>query len=245
MTIRDQLDAWADRLSPGMGGRPLYLMVIAALALVLYHHHGAPHAAPAWFLEGAASISGIEVESLHRHLWSHVSAVVLLMLAPLAIVWIAEGWGPGELGLSIPRSARELALVLALFAGMLPLVAYFSTTSSFLAMYPRVPEARTDVYVLTLHVLLYLPKWVAWEFFFRGFLLFGAGRDFLGRASLISTVPFVLMHFGKPEAEVLGAIVAGLVLCAIAERSRSIWPGVLVLWLVASSMDIAASDAWR
>ncbi len=53
------------------------------------------------------------------------------------------------------------------------------------------------------------------------------------------------MHIGKPEAEVLGAVVAGLVLCYLAMRSRSIWPGVLLHSLVASTMDFFASTWWR
>ena len=41
------------------------------------------------------------------------------------------------------------------------------------------------------------------------------------------------------------AMIAGLVLCFIALRSRSIWPGVLLHWLVASTMDFMASSFWR
>jgi membrane protease YdiL (CAAX protease family) len=88
-------------------------------------------------------------------------------------------------------------------------------------------------------------KWIAWEFFFRGFMLFGFGKDFLQRAVLVSTIPFVLMHYGKPELEMASALIAGLVLCFIALRSKSIWPGVLLHWLVAATMDFFAAQWWR
>ena len=40
-------------------------------------------------------------------------------------------------------------------------------------------------------------------------------------------------------------MIAGLVLCFISLKSRSVWPGVLLHWLVASTMDFFACDWWR
>lgn len=244
MTLRSALDALASRIAPGLGGRALVLTSLGTFLLLLYHYEGSPAVAPAWFLEGAAA-AGLELESLRRHLWGHLSAVVLLLVVPLAYARLAEGWGPVELGLGVRGAHRELVLVLVLWAVMTPMVFAVADGASFQAMYPRVPEARHDASVYVLHHALYLVKWIAWEFFFRGFFLFGLGRDFVGRAALVSNVAFALMHMGKPEAEALGAIVAGLVLSWLALRSRSIWPGVLLHWMVSATMDLAAAQWWR
>lgn len=243
--LRARLEEYSSRIAPGLGWRPLYITTLATLLMVVYHHQGSTQHAPRAFIEASEAFFGVEAELLHRHLWSHLCAVVILLLVPLAILWWGEGWTPRDLGLGIRGAHKELVAVVGLWLFMLPFVAYFSTTGSFQAMYPRVPEAATDVQVYLLHEGLYLVKWIAWEFFFRGFLLFGLGRDFLGRATLVSTIPFTLMHFGKPEPEVLGAVVAGLVLCHLALRSKSVWPGVLLHWMVASSMDFFAADWWR
>ena len=61
----------------------------------------------------------------------------------------------------------------------------------------------------------------------------------------ILAIPFVLMHFGKPQAEVYSSVAAGFILGWLAWRSRSIWPGVILHWLVAASMDFFASRWWR
>jgi membrane protease YdiL (CAAX protease family) len=61
------------------------------------------------------------------------------------------------------------------------------------------------------------------------------------RAVIVSTIPFVIMHFGKPQPEVYGSLAAGFILCWLALRSNSIWPGVLLHWLVATSMDVFAA----
>ena len=119
------------------------------------------------------------------------------------------------------------------------------TSASSAPRTPRLPEARADAGLFALYQALYLIKWTAWEFFFRGFLLFGFKRDLGSVAVLLSTVPFALMHVGKPEAEMASAVVGGLVLCWIALRSKSIWPGVVIHSLVATTMDFFASTWWQ
>ncbi len=233
-----------ERVFPGMGLRPLWLTVVSALCLILYWHHGSRSACPAWFVERSRAFWDIEPLRFHEHGWSHLAAVALLMALPLVAAAVARV-RPGELGLGIRGARRELLLVLGLWAAFLPVVWYVSGTEAFQRIYPRLPQAENDAGLFLAYEGFYLVKWVAWEFFFRGFMLFGFHRDLGSRAALVSTLPFVLMHFGKPEAEVFASVAAGFILCWIALRSRSIWPGVLLHWLVATSMDFFASSWWR
>jgi membrane protease YdiL (CAAX protease family) len=128
---------------------------------------------------------------------------------------------------------------------MLPLVWLASGTPAFQKTYPLLKEAETSAFLFFGYHGYYLLKWTAWEFFFRGFMLFGFKHDIGGRAVLISTLPFVIIHMNKPEAEMLGSIIAGFALCWIALRSKSIWPGVMIHWLVAMAMDFFASSWWH
>lgn len=243
--MRARLEDLVQRLFPGMGLRPLYLSALAAWLLILYYHHGGGPDAPRWFLERSASTLGIDDLEFHQHLWAHLSAVVLLMIVPLVVCFWLEGWTPRDLGFRIRGAGSEMLVVLVLWAAMIPLVWAVHDTESFARTYPRLEAARTSAELYVLYESVYLVKWIAWEFFFRGFMLFGLGRDFLNRAVLVSTIPFALMHFGKPELETAAAVVAGLVLCFIALRSKSIWPGVVLHWLVASTMDFFAAEWWR
>mgnify|MGYP001223006904 CR=1 FL=1 len=71
--------------------------------------------------------------------------------------------------------------------------------------------------------------YVAWEFFFRGFLLFGI-RDAVGDAMAIAitTLPSALWHIGYPVGELYSSIAAGLLFGWLAVRTRSIlWPLLL------------------
>ncbi len=71
--------------------------------------------------------------------------------------------------------------------------------------------------------------YVGWEFFFRGFMLFGI-RDSVGDAVAIAitTLPSALWHIGYPTGELYASIGAGLLFGWLAVRTRSIlWPLLL------------------
>ncbi len=68
----------------------------------------------------------------------------------------------------------------------------------------------------------------AWEFIYRGFLLFGL-RDRLGEASiLVQMIPFVLLHFGKPEIETISTIIMGIYFGYVVYRGNSFWPALVI-----------------
>ncbi|MBN1608648.1 MAG: CPBP family intramembrane metalloprotease [Polyangiaceae bacterium] len=73
---------------------------------------------------------------------------------------------------------------------------------------------------------------MAWEFFFRGFVLLGLRRAWGSRAIVIQAVPSALMHIGKPWLEVLASFPAALFFGIVAYRTNSIVPGLLLhLWV--------------
>jgi membrane protease YdiL (CAAX protease family) len=113
-----------------------------------------------------------------------------------------------------------------------------------------------------IYQLGYLPFFVAIEFIFRGFLLFGiyqfrdtpalAGPTTVQRrlafgyyAVLISMLSYTAWHLGKPQLELWGTIPFGLAGGAIALISRSIWPLVLVHWALNAFLDLAIREGWR
>jgi membrane protease YdiL (CAAX protease family) len=78
------------------------------------------------------------------------------------------------------------------------------------------------------------------EFFFRGFLIFALARYIGSLAIFVMIVPYAMIHFGKPFAECLGSVIAGIALGTIALRTGSIYGGVFVHCGVAWSMDLFA-----
>jgi membrane protease YdiL (CAAX protease family) len=77
------------------------------------------------------------------------------------------------------------------------------------------------------------------EFLFRGFLLFGLKGKLKEGSILIQTIPFVLIHFGKPELETLSTIITGLYFGYIAYHGNSYWP-VFIIHLFINVFFVAA-----
>jgi uncharacterized protein len=72
----------------------------------------------------------------------------------------------------------------------------------------------------------------AWEFFFRGYLLFGLREKFGEFSIVIQAALFAVAHIGKPALEVLISPFAGLLLGYIAYRNRSFLPAFLIHWIM-------------
>jgi len=126
---------------------------------------------------------------------------------------------------------------------MLPLVYLMSLTESFTAKYPFLKIYDGEPYIgttLLIWELIYFVQFFGLEFFFRGFLVHSL-KPALGIYSiLVMTVPYCMIHFGKPPAETLSAIGAGVFLGWLSYRNGNIWLGLLLHCTVAFSMDIMA-----
>ncbi len=81
--------------------------------------------------------------------------------------------------------------------------------------------------------------YTAWEFFFRGFMLFGLRKqvgDWL--AICVQTIPSCLWHIGAPTGEIIASIPGGILFGLLAIRTRSIvWPWLLH-YLIGVGLDL-------
>lgn len=134
-------------------------------------------------------------------------------------------------------------LLAACVAVMLPLVYWMSNTASFAAKYPFLKIHNGEPYIgqtLLAWELIYFVQFFGLEFFFRGFLIHSLKRS-LGLYSIfVMTVPYCMIHFGKPPAETLAAIAAGIFLGWLSYKNGSILLGLILHCIVAFSMDILA-----
>ncbi|MGB7068341.1 MAG: CPBP family intramembrane glutamic endopeptidase [Pyrinomonadaceae bacterium] len=123
---------------------------------------------------------------------------------------------------------------------MIPLVYVMSLTAGFSAKYPFLKIYADAPYLsLTFLIweLIYFCQFLGLEFFFRGFLLHSL-KPALGLYSIFAmTVPYCMIHFGKPMPETIAAIVAGVFLGWLSYKNGSIWLGLLLHCSVAFLMD--------
>lgn len=68
----------------------------------------------------------------------------------------------------------------------------------------------------------------AWEFFFRGFMLFGLRKLGFTVANFIQTVIFFLMHIGKPGPELYSTLLTGLIFGYLTWKCKSVLPMIII-----------------
>ena len=179
-------------------------------------------------------------ESYPYYYWFLITAFTLLLVPALVAKFgTAErlkdyGFQHGDqrLGWSVTGAAWLLMIPVVVLA----VIVY----PPFVAKYPLCKVVANSWQAFLPYQLAYGVYMFSWEFFFRGFMLFGLERKFGNYAILIQTIPFAVMHYSKPLPEALGSIIAGVLLGVLAFETRSFLYGAAIHWLVAMTMDVVA-----
>lgn len=169
--------------------------------------------------------------------WFSADGFLMLIVPVILIVAVLKG-KPADYGFR--AGDYKFGLIssgLFLFV-MIPVIWIASGSESFARTYPQGGVTVRE----NLSVLLYYEMFVgfymlAWEFFWRGYMLFGLKNKFGYYAIFIQMIPFVILHRGKPEIEVFASIFAGLVLGIQALRANSFIYCFIVHWGVMIFID--------
>lgn len=193
-----------------------------------------------WFGE---LISNSQNNNLPGLAWWVGVVTVFYFVIPALIIKLVWKRKLTDFGLKFGIEDGFWKLLAACIAVMLPLTYLMSLTSGFAAKYPFLQIYNGDPYIgqtLLIWELIYFIQFFGLEFFFRGFLVHSL-KPALGLYSIfVMTVPYCMIHFGKPPAETMAAIVAGVFLGWLSYKNGSIWLGLILHCAVAFSMDIFA-----
>lgn len=212
--------------------KPTVILLSSPILLLMWKYYCAPEFLAAQFptVTGDSRVAGA--------IGHFLGCFVLLGVVPAVAIKLLfrERLRDYGVGLGIPgRTCRSLAL----FAPIFLLAAYgASQDPQFLAKFPINPQAGSSGSMFALHAVTYGLFYVGWEFYFRGFLLFGL-RDSLGAANavLIQTLASALLHIGSPAAESFGAVLGGLLWGALALQTRSLLSGLGQHYLLGLALD--------
>ena len=218
----------------------------AGLASIYYLKNQEPLA---WFLSGTRfesfgnSIAYPESSNLaFLGYWVAVVTVFYFVIPSLCIKLLYRE-NLSDYGLNFEIESSFWKIFVSIAAIMLPLVYLMSLTDGFSSKYPFLRIYDGEPYIgttLLVWELIYFIQFFGLEFFFRGFLVHSL-KPALGIYSIFAmTVPYCMIHFGKPPAETFAAIAAGVFLGWLSYRNGNIWMGLLLHCTVAFSMDILA-----
>lgn len=148
--------------------------------------------------------------------------LIYYLLIPLAASWLLFREKPRDYGIRIGRWKPSIILT-TVSLGVMALILYGASKIPEFRSYYRMYDI--DWPQLLLSHALYM---FAWEFLFRGYMLFGLERSIGKSAVFVQTIPFVLLHLGKPFLETLACIPGGFILGFIAYRTRSFLPCFII-----------------
>jgi len=170
----------------------------------------------------AAACFFLTLERYHPLPYDWVDQLFYFGLLPILVILLFLRRNPLDFGLRVGNFkvwGPWTALTILVLAPIL----FFSSKLSSLQEYYRADHFNFARYFLTNFVIL-----MAWEFIFRGLMLFGLKERFKEGAILIQMVPFVITHFFKPELETISTILTGIYFGYVCYRGNSYWPAFII-----------------
>ena len=226
LDVRD--DARADR--------DAFIVIIAGtLLLYVFHYWGRPD----YFIRSGLIdwVSGNLGGTLEEHpgvgaylYWGSTSLVLRTLVPAAVIVWLVKD-SPRDWGYRVRGTAKHFPVYGLMYLVMLPILVWVSSFDSFATYYPFYDRAAEGGRAFWLYELGYAFQFV------------GLARRFGLLGIAIMTIPYTMIHFGKPAPEAFAAIIAGLALGYLALRSKSFVPGIFLHVGVAITMDLLV--LWR
>ncbi len=170
---------------------------------------------------------------------------IALLLTP-AIVYITlfSGLLIDDFGLRSGNRKAGLQFAAAGWLAFLPVIAFVAGRPEFQDYYLSNLRASRALMWVGNRETLDWGRWafcclvmtvymLAWEWFFRGFLLFGLRRRFPTWFAIgFQAMLFCLLHLGKPAMEVVSSLAGGVLLGVVALRLSSMVPCFLIHILI-------------
>ena len=148
--------------------------------------------------------------------------LIYYLLVPLAAGFLLFQDKPRDYGIRIGRWKSAIILIAICLAAMALILYEVGKMPEFRSYYH---ESHIDWPELLLDAALYM---FAWEFLFRGYMLFGLEKSIGKSAIFVQAIPFVLLHLGKPFLETLACIPGGFIFGYVAYRTRSFLPCFII-----------------
>lgn len=182
--------------------------------------------------------SGDELIKLYEYLFWFIGDLFTLFILPIFIIKIFLKEKITDYGLKFGDYKIGMSVTILSIIIMLPILWFVSASPEFAAKYPHLQMAKNDWMIFLVYEMGMFAYLFAWEFIWRGFMLFGLEAKFGYYAIFIQMIPFVILHNGKPELETFSAIIGAIILGVVALRTRSFLYGVFIHFAIMLGIDL-------
>lgn len=211
----------SDKLKLDYSSKDIHFYVIllsAPILLTIYRYHGYPGTFELFSDFGLPTDQAIRISQFGIFF-------ILMFIIPLLYIKLVMKKDLNEFGLGVGDIKLGSKLLLLIPLVIMPAIYFTAKMPDVRSEYPLAKSLLENQTHLLIYEIAYIVLYyIAWEFYFRGFVLFGL-KDKFGaiNAILIQTISSCLVHIDKPEGEIIGSILVGILFGIIALKTRSVW----------------------
>ncbi len=209
---------------------PVVALCACALGFIGYYFITSSKLLHTWF----TAKFGEEKTLVWWVVFQKFAGVVFLGIIPAIIGLTILSKTPADFGMKTGNALITLYWIAGLAAVIIPMNLIFARKPDNIKTYPQIRTREWDMRLVLANTLSWMAYLLAYEYLFRGFLLFSclpaeasaqAGESTLGAwpAIAINTAIYAFVHIPKGIKETLGAIPFGILLCIITLNTGTIW----------------------
>jgi membrane protease YdiL (CAAX protease family) len=214
--------------------RTLFILVTVTVLYIIFTYQGS---ADFYLLHLSRARSFLKSQA-HAQYYQWSQAFFLMGVVPLCIVLFVFRERPGGYGVGVPFPLKSILITVLGVVVVTPFTYFGSLRPDLAAVYPLVLNAGGSPLLFAESSLFYFLYYVGYEICFRGYLFMGIRRDVGNWQALgVSLIATVLLHVGKPQSEMLMALLAGVAFPIIVWRLKSVWPAVFIHAYAGISLD--------
>jgi membrane protease YdiL (CAAX protease family) len=182
--------------------------------------------------------AGFSFTQTNRVFFQRILAFVVFGIVPALIIIFIFKSSLNQFGLIFQTGFSSFLLIL-LLGGLLILISRVHAKSNAnLEIYPQIRTKEWNYSLLVLSAFSWMMYLFAYEFMFRGFLLFTCINELsIVAAILINVTLYALAHLSKGKREFFGAMPMGIILCAISIYYKSFLPAFWIHFCLAISNE--------
>lgn len=216
--------------------KPFLILALAPFIFTIWKFQGSPEffdANLAHFFSATADLAFLRIA------YYGFASLLLLFIVPALVIKIVFKEKISDYGVRFADGKFGALFILIALPIVIVTMIPVAHDPLYQALNPMYPDAGRSIPVFILYAFIYGLYYIGWEFFFRGFMLFGLRQKFGDVfAVLIQVLPSCIAHIGRPEGEMISSIIAGFVFGFLALRSRSLWYILILHWFIGLGCDI-------
>ncbi len=180
-----------------------------------------------------------EAVSIRKILLHRLAGTVLFGLIPVLVILLVFRMPDNNFGSNTDYLAKSIIWWIPAAVLVIVINYYTARTKNHLAQYPQIRVKQWNSGLITLSAMSWVTYLVAYEFMFRGFLLFSCLESFgYWPAIIINISLYSLVHLPKGTRETIGSIFFGFILSYLTIELGSFWFALFV------HITLALSNEW-